>query len=300
MEWRLNPKIFAFICDKLGKPDIDLFASRLNFQIKPYMSWKPRPRGYCHRCSQWGLEPILLLCLPSFNMISKILQKIDLEGGTGILVVPKMGIRNHGGQIQTNVCSWPYYTLQKRRTNTEPPPPSGNRIAQDGPSSCSNIADRFKEEGITDGAIDVLLASWKPKTKTQYEVYIRKWNVFARENKVDCMQPYIANVLDFLNQLFHEGLSYSAINTARSSLSAFINLDGKPVGEHPRVTRFLKGVFNLRPAIPKNTTFGTLIPYSTTWNPYHQPKIWALNSYRKNVSHCCGCSLDKGDKLWNL
>ena len=31
------------ICQKWGKPEIDLFASRLNCQLDEFMSWKPDP-----------------------------------------------------------------------------------------------------------------------------------------------------------------------------------------------------------------------------------------------------------------
>jgi len=55
-------------------------------------------------------------------------------------------------------------------------------------------------------------------------------------------------VLDFLSELFDSGLSYSALNLARSALSSFMCLnDGTSVGSHPLVARFLRGVFNLRP-----------------------------------------------------
>jgi hypothetical protein len=47
------------------------------------------------------------------------------------------------------------------------------------------------------------------------------------------------------------GLGYSAINTARSALSTIVYVDGKPVGQHPLVCRFLKAVFHERPALPR-------------------------------------------------
>ena len=46
------------------------------------------------------------------------------------------------------------------------------------------------------------------------------------------------------------------MNTAQSSLSTFINIDVVPVGRHPVITRFMKGVFNNKPALPK---------YNFTW-----------------------------------
>ena len=47
------------------------------------------------------------------------------------------------------------------------------------------------------------------------------------------------------------------MNTAQSSLSTFINIDVVPVGRNPVITRFMKGVFNNKPALPK---------YNFTWD----------------------------------
>ena len=56
-------------------------------------------------------------------------------------------------------------------------------------------------------------------------------------------------MLDFLSELFENGNSYSAVNTARSALSAIgIIIDGFAIGSHPLVVRFMKGVYNLRPS----------------------------------------------------
>ena len=50
------------------------------------------------------------------------------------------------------------------------------------------------------------------------------------------------------------------MNTTRSSLSTFIKTDGVPAGQHPFtqvITRFMKGVLNIKPALPK---------YNFTWD----------------------------------
>ena len=44
-EWKLHPELFQKIVDKFGKPDIDLFASRINRQLKSYVSWHPEPEA---------------------------------------------------------------------------------------------------------------------------------------------------------------------------------------------------------------------------------------------------------------
>ena len=58
--------------------------------------------------------------------------------------------------------------------------------------------------------------------------------------------------MNFLAELFLFGVGYSAINTAQSVLSSKLILpDNTIFGSHPLVSRLLKGVFALRPALPK-------------------------------------------------
>ena len=62
--------------------------------------------------------------------------------------------------------------------------------------------------------------------------------------KISHVQPSVVSVLDFLTLLYQQGLTYSAINTARSALSSYITLEnGTCVGQHPPVSRLMKGIF---------------------------------------------------------
>ena len=60
--------------------------------------------------------------------------------------------------------------------------------------------------------------------------------------------------LDFLSTMYEKVLSsYSTINTARSMLSSIVQLNinsSIPFGQLPIVRRFMKGLFELRPALP--------------------------------------------------
>ena len=61
-----------------------------------------------------------------------------------------------------------------------------------------------------------------------------------------------------MTTLYDEGLGYSAINTARSALSQFIVWKGScTIGAYPWVVKFMKGVYNLRPPVPR---------YDDTWD----------------------------------
>ena len=87
---------------------------------------------------------------------------------------------------------------------------------------------------------------------------------FCLRKQCDPFCPPVNILLEFLFDAFktggqHEcGLGYSSINTIRSAVSAVATIDGMPAGQHPLVRRFLKAVYQQRPALPR---------YSTTWDP---------------------------------
>ena len=43
-EWKLCPDIFRRLCQRLGQPNLDLFASRTSHQLPRYISWKDDPQ----------------------------------------------------------------------------------------------------------------------------------------------------------------------------------------------------------------------------------------------------------------
>lgn len=113
------------------------------------------------------------------------------------------------------------------------------------------------------------MAAWKDGTQAQYQGYLKQWRSFCTGRDIDMFTPQVSEVLDFLTTLFDKGLGYSALNTARSSLSSIINIEGRPVGEHQIVVKFMKGVFNLRPSKPRT---------NYTWDPQ------IVLDYLKNLS----------------
>ena len=66
-------------------------------------------------------------------------------------------------------------------------------------------------------------------------------------------QPTVSQVLDFLHSLYELGLSSSATGASRSAVSAMVKIPGGPkLREHWLVSRFMKGIFYLRPPQPSN------------------------------------------------
>ncbi len=107
-------------------------------------------------------------------------------------------------------------------------------------------------QNISTTAKEVIMASWREGTKKQYCTYLTKWKQFCDERNINWLDAEVEQGIDFLAYLFEQKLSYSAINSARSALSALLTpKDGMAFGEHRLVCRFLKGVFEIKPSLPK-------------------------------------------------
>lgn len=102
----------------------------------------------------------------------------------------------------------------------------------------------------------MLIDSLRQSTKKQYGSYLTMYLRFYGTNEFHFSTTQL---LRFLDHLYSIGLGYSALNTARSAVSSVSSmLTGKKIGDDPIICRFLKGVFNRRPSLPR---------YTSTWDP---------------------------------
>ena len=134
----------------------------------------------------------------------------------------------------------------------------------------SVIRETLQKRKISTRSASIIMASWRSGTQKQYNMYIQKWFCYCGKREISGFQVSLSEVLDFLADLFEKGLKYSAINSARSALSAIgLIIDGFVVGAPPLVIRFLKGVYNLRAPSSK---------YCDTWD------VFMILKYLKQLS----------------
>ena len=88
-EWKLDSNIYELITQALGAPSIDLFASWLNFHTKPYIAWHPDPGAFAIDAFSvdWGKHHFY--AFPTFNLIDRVLQKVEADQASGLLIVPQ-------------------------------------------------------------------------------------------------------------------------------------------------------------------------------------------------------------------
>ena len=88
-EWRLFSSCFDELCGLFGVPCMDLFASRLNFQLRKFVSWKPDPLA-CHVDAftlSWG-DGRLYYVFPPFSLLGRVLRKVEQDQALVLLVAP--------------------------------------------------------------------------------------------------------------------------------------------------------------------------------------------------------------------
>ena len=95
---------------------------------------------------------------------------------------------------------------------------------------------------------DVIIASWRPLTIKQYQYSWREYVLWCDQRSTNPFRSTEKDVIDYLNILRNRKLSYSVINTTRSTLSHTLPF---------RCGRMMKGCYNFNP--PR-------VRYSFTWD----------------------------------
>uniref|UniRef100_A0A1X7UF04 Core-binding (CB) domain-containing protein n=1 Tax=Amphimedon queenslandica TaxID=400682 RepID=A0A1X7UF04_AMPQE len=112
-------------------------------------------------------------------------------------------------------------------------------------SRVEHIRQRLDGQGLSSQATELILSSWRTKTNKSYDSLFGQWSRWCSQRETD---PFSGP----------EGYQYNSIGAYRSAISSVHDkVDGVPVGQHPLVTRLIKGIFNNRPPIPR---------YSSTWD----------------------------------
>lgn len=119
-EWKLHSDIFQMVTEKFFMPTIDLFASRINYQVSPYVAWHPDPGAQAIDAFtiDWGTEQFY--AFPPFSLLGKVIQKIQNDKAHGILVVPYWPTQPWYPQMTKLLVTEPILLPKKKDTLTLP------------------------------------------------------------------------------------------------------------------------------------------------------------------------------------
>lgn len=100
-----------------------------------------------------------------------------------------------------------------------------------------------------------MLSSLSEGTLKQYNTTYKAWWAYCKDNELDVFTISVTDVLKFLTEKYNNNAGYSTLNTDRSALSLLMSTK---IGNDENISRFLKGVYRLRPPLAR---------YTETWKP---------------------------------
>lgn len=88
-EWKLNPSLLKESMLFLDiQPSIDLFASRLNFQLNKYVSFQPDPGAISIDAFTLNWHKFIFYAFPPFSLLTRVIQKVINDRADGVIVAP--------------------------------------------------------------------------------------------------------------------------------------------------------------------------------------------------------------------
>ena len=88
-EWKLDALIFQKVLKLFSvKPEIDIFASHLNYQVPTYVSWNPDKNACAIDAFSISWADLKFYAFPPFGLIGTFISKIKREMEVGIMIIP--------------------------------------------------------------------------------------------------------------------------------------------------------------------------------------------------------------------
>ena len=107
---------------------------------------------------------------------------------------------------------------------------------------------RLRASGVSDSSFSLLSASWRSSTSVRYDKVWASFERFLQLRRLELNSVDIGVIIDYLSSLFDANLAYRTIVLHRSVLSStFPPMGGFTIGDHPLVSRLIRGIFLKRP-----------------------------------------------------
>ena len=229
------------------------YGSKLNSKCSRYVAWKPDPHAEAIDAFTVQWDNLFFYALPRHGAkgaTEDIRQQSNWHGcGTSVdsTTMVCQTTQTDDRRASGNGSSRKYVDTARQTRQ------SASSEEDAGPTWLSLLGKDLQERHISEAAAKIILKSWRGRTQKHCTPDIKKWTNLCSTKKINPYSTNLGAVLNFLADLYHSGSSYSAINSARSSLSSTLLLreSATPIGSDPLVSRFLKGAFVNRAALSR-------------------------------------------------
>ena len=215
-----------------------------------------RPTSNDNGCIFSELERPPGVCLPPICP-NRQMPTEDTTGGVNSGInSPSVAIPVMVSMATGNVGLGPSTSASPQESSARPfqqgtPPATQGATA----TSClESVRHACSLSGISERATNIISAGWRRGTNSAYQSGWIKWTGWCSTRGLNSLSCSVQHFLDFLTELFDSGLQHRTINVVGSAVSmTHKEVEGIPIGQHPLVTRLMKGVYNLRPPKPQYT-----------------------------------------------
>ena len=153
-EWKLSETIFRRISQIWGLPEIDLFASRLNFQVPKFFSWKPDPLASATDAFQQQWPKGLLFAFPPFCLIGRVIRKAIQDQAELILIAPPWTAQTWYPLLLENLVENPKKNFNQAKVVIKSQRGNPSTIGKQNPqvSGMENLRKNLQDKGISERA----------------------------------------------------------------------------------------------------------------------------------------------------
>ncbi len=222
-EWRFHPETIRLIWSRFGEVQADLFASPESSHCQLYFSLTEGPLRHRRTGTQLASGLTQVCVSPSEPTRTDIVQA---QGGRGAgpagcapLAHPDLVSRTH----------FPHDSTSLAHSSEEGPPFSGARHHM----------------------VETIIQARAPSTR---QTYALKWSLFVTwrsSRREDPRRCTIGVVLSFLQERLERRLSPSTLKVYVAAIAAHHDaVDGRSLGKHDLIVRFLKGARRMNPSRP--------------------------------------------------
>ena len=251
-EWSLNDAVAHRVFQIWGQPLVDLFASEMNQKTAVFCTWIPSQLALATDALSIAWENMEAYAFPPICLIPKVIQHMKNFSCQIILIAPQWPRRPwYTSLLQMSIaCLMKLPIVQDLLTQPKTqichPNPQIFRLAA---WLLSTDPCKIKVFQLT---LESSVASWRAGTRKDYAVKFKKFNSWCSEREIDPYDANVTNCADFLTSLYQDGLKYRTILGYRSMLSVLLpSVEGVQIGQHPGISRLLKGVFNSWPPVKR-------------------------------------------------
>ncbi len=236
-EWRLHPQAVQLIWGRFGAAQVDLFASPETTHCQEFYSLTEATLGTDALAHSWpwGLRKY---AFPPVSLLAQTLCKI----------------REDEEQVLLVVSYWPNRTWFPELMLLATAPPWPIPLRKDMLSQRRGTL--WHPEVLADLPQEVALTIASARAPFTRRAYTLKWNLFVEwcsSHQEDPRRCSIRAVLSFLQQGLERRLSPSTLKVYVAAISAHHDpVEGKSVGKHNLVVRFLRGARRLNPPRPSS------------------------------------------------